>query len=116
MATDQEFVDFLADQMDGAGDITCKKMFGEYALYCDGKVVALVCDNQLFVKPTPGGRAHIGAPVEAPPYPGAKVYFLVEDAFEDRTWISSLIRTTAKELPDAKPPRKKSKGATKRKA
>jgi len=25
-------------------------MFGEYALYCGDKVVALVCDDQLFVK------------------------------------------------------------------
>jgi TfoX/Sxy family transcriptional regulator of competence genes len=100
MATDQEFIDFLADQMAGAGNIASKKMFGEYALYCNGKVVALVCDNQLFVKPTPGGRAHIGEPVEAPPYPGAKLYFLIEDAFEDREWIAALIRITAKELPD----------------
>lgn len=108
MATDQEFVDFLADQMAGAGDITFRKMFGEYALYCDGKVVALVCDNQLFVKPTPGGRARIGEPVEAPPYPGAKMYFLIESAFEDREWIADLIRTTAKELPPPGPKRRKS--------
>ena len=106
MATDQEFVDFLADQMEGAGDISFKKMFGEYALYCDGKVVALVCDNQLFVKPTPGGRAHIGDPVEAPPYPGAKPHFLIEDAFEDREWIGALIQITARELPEPKPKRK----------
>ena len=103
MATDQEFVDFLADQMEGAGDISFKKMFGEYALYCDGKVVALVCDNQLFVKPTPGGRAFIGTPVEAPPYPGAKNSFLIEDAFEDREWITQLIRITERELPTPKP-------------
>ncbi len=109
MATDQEFVDFLADQMEGAGDISFKKMFGEYALYCDGKVVALVCDNQLFVKPTPGGRAHIGDPVEAPPYPGAKPHFLIEDAFEDREWIAALIRLTARELPPPKPKAKKPK-------
>ena len=107
MATDQDFVDFLADQMAGAGEIAHKKMFGEYALYCDGKVVALVCDNQLFVKPTPGGRAHIGAPVEAPPYPGAKLYFLIEDAFEDREWLESLIRITAREAPPPKPKSKK---------
>ena len=107
MATDQEFVDFLADQMEGAGDISFKKMFGEYALYCDGKVVALVCDNQLFVKPTPGGRAHIGDPVEAPPYPGAKMYFLIEDDFEDREWIAALIRLTARGLPPPKPKAKK---------
>jgi TfoX/Sxy family transcriptional regulator of competence genes len=107
MASDQDFIEFLADQMADAGEITFQKMFGEYALYCNGKVVALVCDNQLFVKPTPGGRTHIGAPVEAPPYPGAKLYFLIEDAFEDRDWIGTLIQITAKELPASKPKRKK---------
>jgi len=103
MATDQSFIDFLVDQMGEAGEITFRKMFGEYAIYCGGKVVALVCDNQLYVKPTEAGKAHIENPVEAPPYPGAKKYFLIEDKFEDREWISDLIRITAKELPDAKP-------------
>ena len=107
MATDLEFMEFLADQMAGAGEISYRKMFGEYAVYCGGKVVALACDNQLFVKPTPGGRAYIGAPVEAPAYPGAKNSFLIEDAFEDRDWIAELIRITAKDLPMPKP--KKSK-------
>ena len=106
MATDLEFMEFLADQMAGAGEISYRKMFGEYAVYCGGKVVALVCDNQLFVKPTPGGRAYIGAPVEAPAYPGARNSFLIEDAFEDREWISALIRITARELPAPKPKRK----------
>jgi TfoX/Sxy family transcriptional regulator of competence genes len=103
MASEQGFVEFLVDQMGEAGTITCKKMFGEYAIYCDGKVVALVCDNQLFIKPTAGGRAHIGAVVEAPPYPGAKMYFLIEDAFEDREWLGALVRITANELPTPKP-------------
>ena len=107
MATDLEFMEFLADQMAGAGEISYRKMFGEYAVYCGGKVVALVCDNQLFVKPTAAGRAFIGAPVEAPAYPGAKNSFLTEDAFEDREWISELIRITARDLPAPKP--KKSK-------
>ena len=65
MASDKSFVEFSADQMETAGTISYKKMFGEYAIYCDGKVVALVCDNQLFVKPTEGGRVHIGNPVDA---------------------------------------------------
>lgn len=107
MATDLEFMEFLADQMAGAGEISHRKMFGEYAVYLGGKVVALVCDNQLFVKPTAAGRAFIGAPVEAPAYPGAKNSFLIEDAFEDREWISELIRITARDLPAPKP--KKSK-------
>ncbi|MGD9782290.1 MAG: TfoX/Sxy family protein [Kiritimatiellia bacterium] len=107
MATDQEFMEFLADQMAGAGEVSYRKMFGEYAVYCGGKVVALVCDNQLFVKPTAAGRAYVGAPVEAPAYPGAKNSFLIEDAFEDREWISELIRITAKDLPAPKPKKPK---------
>ena len=107
MATDLEFMEFLADQMAGAGEISYRKMFGEYAVYLDGKVVALVCDNRLFVKPTAAGRAYIGAPVEAPAYPGAKNSFLIEDAFEDREWISELIRITARELPAPKPKKPK---------
>jgi len=107
MASNKDFVDFVVDQMGDAGLITSKKMFGEYALYCDGKVIALICDNQLFVKQTDKGRIYIGKPVEAPPYPGAKLYFLVEDKFEDRDWISELIRITYRELPDSKKKQKK---------
>ena len=103
MASDKSFVEFIVDQIDNAGQITFKKMFGEYALYCDGKVVALVCDNRLFVKPTMGGRAFIGDVVEAPAYTGAKPSFLIDDRFEDREWISNLIRITYKELPVQKP-------------
>ncbi len=85
--------------MELAGSISYRKMFGEYALYCDGKVVALVCDNQLYVKPTESGRAYIGEVVEAPPYPGAKMYFQIQDAFENAEWIGGLIKKTAQELP-----------------
>jgi TfoX/Sxy family transcriptional regulator of competence genes len=107
MASREEFVRFVAEQMQGAGAVTYRKMFGEYAIYSDSKLVALVCDNKLFVKPTDGGRAFIGEVVEAPPYPGAKASFLIEEKFEDQEWLSELIRITAKELPAPKPKKKK---------
>ena len=109
MSSDQSFVDFIVDQIICPKTITSRKMFGEYAIYADNKVVALVCDNKLFVKPTAGGRAFIGEPVEAPPYPGAKPSFLIEDKFEDREWISNLISITGEELPEPKPKKKKIK-------
>jgi TfoX/Sxy family transcriptional regulator of competence genes len=109
VSSDQNFIDFIVEQIENAGIITYRKMFGEYALYCEGKVVALVCDNQLFVKPTVGGRAFIGNVVEAPAYPGAKSSFLIEDKIEDREWISTLIRITFDELPMPKPKTKKKK-------
>ncbi len=109
MASDKDFVKFIVDQIEDAGLITYRMMFGEYGIYCDGKIVALVCDNQLFVKPTDGGRSFIGEVTEAPPYPGAKLSLLIEDKFEDKEWISNLIRITAQELPEPKPKKKKSK-------
>jgi DNA transformation protein and related proteins len=112
MASDESFAKFVADQMGEAGIISHRKMFGEYAVYCDGKVVAFICDNRLYVKPTEGGRAYIGEPVEAPPYTGAKMYFLIEDQFEDREWIGGLIRITAQELPVPKPKRSRTKKAS----
>ncbi len=110
MASDQNFVEFIVGQIENAGLITYRKMFGEYAIYSDGKVVALVCDNQLFVKPTTGGRAFIGHVVEAPPYPGAKPSFLIEQV-DDRDWLSQLVRFTSSELPTPKPkaPKKKAR-------
>ena len=103
MSSDENFVKFIVDQVDSAGIIKYRKMFGEYTIYCDAKVVALICDNQLFVKKTAGGNTFIGDPVEAPPYPCAKPCFLIEDKFEDREWIARLIKITASELPAPKP-------------
>lgn len=108
MASDSNFVEYVCDCLNGAGQVSFKKMFGEYAIYCDGKVVALVCDNQLFVKPTAAGRSTIDSIVEAPPYPGAKPYFLISEQLDDRDWLSNLIRLTANELPAPKPKKPKS--------
>ena len=109
MSTDESFIQFITDQISNAGIITSRKMFGEYALYCDGKVVALVCDNKLFVKPTAGGRSFIGDVVEAQAYPGAKPSFIIEDKIDDREWLTGLIRITAGELPEPKPKKNKQK-------
>lgn len=110
MGSRQDTVDYLLDQIARAGRVSAKKMFGEYAIYCSGKVVALVCDDRLFVKPTAAGRALIGKPREGNPYPGAKPHFLIEgDLWEDADWLSDLIRATASELPVPKPKAKAAK-------
>lgn len=104
MASKQSTVDYLLDQMALAGPMTAKRMFGEFGVYLDGKIVALVCDDQLFVKPTEGGRRFIGTPEEGFAYPGAKASFLISgDRFDDSEWLCELIRVTARELPDPKP-------------
>jgi len=115
MASDLGFVEFVVEQIQNAGVIRYRKMFGEYALYCNDKVIALICDNQLFVKSTKAGESFIGKVVKAPPYPGAKPSFLIEDQIEDREWLCDLVRLTEKELPIPKPKKskKKNRGETK---
>ncbi len=107
MGSDLNFVKFVADQIDASCDISYRKMFGEYALYSRKKVVALICGDQLFVKPTKAGKSFIGEVVESPPYPGAKLAFLIQDKIEDQEWLTQLITLTEEELPRPKPKRKK---------
>ncbi|KRA55381.1 TfoX/Sxy family protein [Devosia sp. Root635] len=109
MSSQQKTVDYIAEQSAGAGIITTKKMFGEYGMYCDGKVLAFICDDQLFIKPTEAGRTYLGEVVEAPAYPGSKLYFLIDgDRWDDADWLAGLVKVTADALPAPKP--KKAKG------
>lgn len=106
MASKLEFVEYVAEQCRGAGDIAFRKMFGEYGLYCGGKIFALICDDQFFVKITNAGE-RFGLP-KKPPYNGAKDYFLVEDV-DDAESLTELISATVAELPEPKPKTPKTK-------
>jgi TfoX/Sxy family transcriptional regulator of competence genes len=108
MASDLGFVEYVCDQMRDAGAVRYRKMFGEFAVYCDDRVVALICDDCLYVRPTPGGREFIGEPVEAPPYTGSKAHFLIEGRIDDREWLTTLTVITAREVPTPKPKRRPS--------
>ncbi len=109
MAQGLEFVNYVTDQIDDSCNLTHRMMFGGCTLYLDGKVVALICDDQLFVKPTRAGREFIANVVEAPAYSGAKNSFLIEDQIEDGEWLTNLLKVTAAELPAPKPRKKKKK-------
>jgi len=102
MATEASYAEYVCDQLSDAGGITVRKMFGEYGLYRHGKIVALLADNQMFVKPTPAGEAVLGTPTWGPPYPGAKPFFNVSDLLDDRETLVRLIEATDAALPAPK--------------
>lgn len=106
MASSLEFVQYAADQMRDAGEITYKKMFGEYGIYCNGKVIGVICENQLFVKVTEAGRRLCPDLDEAAPYTGARPHLLVEDV-DDRELLGKLASATFDELPMPRPKTKK---------
>lgn len=96
MATKQSTVDFILEQVASAGNVSARKMFGEYGLYCDGKLVALICDDLLFIKPTPSAHSYVGDATELPPYPGAKSQLCIDaDRWGDPEWLAGLIRIAA---------------------
>lgn len=97
MASDLSFAEYVIEQASEAGDMTCKKMFGEYGLYCNGMIVGLICDNIVYVKKTKAGIAVCPKLEEGFPYKGAKPYF-VFDGIEDGETLAKLIRVTYDEL------------------
>ena len=99
---DKSFVEYVINQIQDVGNISYKYMFGGCAIYCYNKVVALVCNNQFFVRPTQKGEKFVGIANKIPPYPGAKPHFLIEDNIDDKEWLCNLIRITAEELPQPK--------------
>lgn len=97
MASHQNFVDYVAEQLWEAGVIRSRKMFGEYGLYCDDMFFAVICDDQFFVKVTAAGEAAFPNLPKAPPYEGAKDYIWVEDV-ENRELMTELTRMTCEAL------------------
>jgi DNA transformation protein len=104
MPSQKSNIDYLLEQISQAGQVSARAMFGEYAIYCRGKVVALFCDDQLVVKPTKDGQVFLEQVTTAPPYPGARPHFLITgEKWDDADWLSQLVRITADALPMPKP-------------
>lgn len=111
MASSPEFVEYVCDQLAGAGQVHYKRMFGEYGVFCGGKMVGMVCDDQFFVKDLPAARAVCPGCALAPPYPGAKPHLLVE-CLDDRERMARLAAAVWQQLPFPAP-RKGGAGAKK---
>lgn len=109
MSTRAETIAALQDALAPAGPMSVRAMFGEYAVYMDGRVVALVCDDALFVKPVPGARAALPDAMMAPPYPGAKPHILADMALDDPDPVVDALRAAAREVPLPKPKKGKAK-------
>jgi TfoX/Sxy family transcriptional regulator of competence genes len=105
MASNQDFVQYIVDQCAGAGEITAKKMFGDYCVYCNGKVIGLICDDCFFVKPTDVVRPMLRVIDMRPPYDGAKDHFYIADV-DDRDYLTRIVSETYKVLPEPKKKRR----------
>jgi DNA transformation protein len=99
MSTKSQTADFILEQLGGL-KVRVRKMFGEYALYCDEKLPAFICDDTLFVKIVDANEGLASGLAKGPCYPGSKDYYIVPgERLEDNAWLQSIIQTTSDSLP-----------------
>jgi|GEM_PF-156141 len=102
MASSRSIVDYIVAQL--GPDASARAMFGEYGVYLRGTLIALVCDDRLFLKSTDAAAAILGRHERASPYPGAKPAIVVpEDDWSNTTLMQRLATANATALAQAKP-------------
>ncbi|MEP6480593.1 MAG: TfoX/Sxy family protein [Rhodoglobus sp.] len=107
MSSSSDTASYIEDQL-GDLDIRTGKMFGEYAIYCDNKVVGFITDDTLMIKPSPVDPAVLVGTVPGHAYPGSKLYHSVPgDLLENREWLQRAIQATADALPAPAPKKPK---------
>lgn len=109
MATSKETAAFILEELGEAERFTVKPMFGEFAIYADGKTVGFICDDQLLLKTMPESADLDPLCERAQAYPGSKDYYLVpEDMITGDHKLPKLMLRMAEALPAPKPKKKKS--------
>lgn len=106
MATSEQFLTYVLEQLSDVEGVRTRPMMGEYLLYLRGRLAGGICDNRLMIKPVSAARALLpDAPLE-PPYAGAKP-MLVADCLEDRALLARLFQEIYDELPPPKPKKRR---------
>ncbi|GAA0781473.1 TfoX/Sxy family protein [Hathewaya limosa] len=106
MASSQEYLDFIIEQLDTLDDISFRKMMGEYILYFRGKIFGGIYDDRFLVKITKASRHLMLEAIEELPYDGEKPMLWVEDV-DNKEFLYQLITKMYEELPAPKIKKKK---------
>ncbi len=107
MATSKEFHDYIVENLQRVGEISTRKMMGEYLVYYQGKLIGDICDNTLFLKPTETVLKRLPEAERSYPYEGSKTLMVIVDNVENTELMAELLNEMYMELPE---PKKKSKG------
>ncbi len=105
MATTNEYIQYVCDQIKGIGEIRYKKMFGEYMIYINEKPVVIVCDNTAFVKKLESIEPVMQNAQVGYPYKGAKEHYILD--IDNSDFCKSIVTQIEKQTPLPKPRKKK---------
>lgn len=107
MGTRKDTAAFILERLGHPERFSVKAMFGEYALYADGRPVAFICDDRLLVKILPESAALEEGCERAPLFPGSKDHYLVpEEMITGDRDLPKLLLRMAEVVPLPKPRRR----------
>ena len=105
MATTNEYIEYVCEQIKGVGEIRYKKMFGEFMVYVNDKPIIIVCDNVAFVKKLDCIKDMMQNAETGYPYNGAKEHYVLD--IDNNELCKSVIIELEKVTPIPKSKKKK---------
>ena len=109
MATSREYALFVENLFRGVDGFSMKRMFGEYGIYLQGRVLGFLCDEQILLQNTPTARKLLPDAERKELFPGSKLFIIFSDEGNHHL-LQSVAQAMWEELPVPKP-RKGRKGA-----
>ena len=101
MASSQDYLDYVMEQLSELDDISSRPMMGEFIIYYKGKIIGGIYDNRFLVKSTRSSLKMMPDAEKQLPYEGAKEMLAITD-IEDKNFLNKLINTMYDELPAVK--------------
>lgn len=101
MATTQEYIEYVCEQISGVGEIRYKKMFGEYMVYINEKPVIIVCNHICYVKTLEEISSLMKEAGKGFPYKGAKEYYVLD--IDNQELCKKVVTKLEKIIPLPKP-------------
>ncbi len=105
MATTNEYIEYVCEQINGIGVIRYKKMFGEFMIYVNDKPVIIVCNNNAFVKKLDCIEEMMKDAKLGYPYKGAKEHYVLD--IDNSDFCKKIVSKVEEVTPIPKPRKKK---------
>lgn len=97
MATTNEFINYVCEQLNGVGEVTYKKMFGEYMVYVNAKPILTVCDNTVYIKKLDCIEELMQGASLGCPYEGTKEHYILD--IDDTDFSKGVVIVAEKAIP-----------------
>ena len=94
MSSNVELVKYVAEQIAEVGEVTYRKMFGEYMIYINAKTVLLICDDIVFIRKWENIEELCRDCATGVPYHNAKEHYVLDP--DDKDFLIKVVTEAEK--------------------